>query len=291
MAPARSEHAAATPGSTPAEAKPRPQMAATNYDLSADLEFRDKELKAELGKHTATALAGGVFLLASPAGKRALAGPLDVTRRALEALFNGRFGKRPARAISVLLFPEARSYSAHCKRRYGRPCTSPYGFYVHTERRIVMNVGLGVGTLTHELVHPIVETDFPNAPTWLNEGIASLYEQFSMPRKGEIHGWKNWRHPRLIQGLRSKSERRIASPAALFSMSDATFRGDREDLNYATARYFCQWLDDKRLLWAFYQRYRDTHATDPSGVTAFTQVVGKSPKDVDAEWARWVHAL
>jgi len=39
-----------------------------------------------------------------------------------------------------------------------------------------MNAGLGLGTLTHELIHPIVETDFPRAPTWINEGIASLFE-------------------------------------------------------------------------------------------------------------------
>ncbi len=284
--------------SQPAASAPPPpallkevKSAAPAYNLAADLAAREKELKDELGKRTATALASEVFLLASPAGAGALSGPLDITRRALEALTNGRFGRRPARAISVLLFPEARSYSAHCQKRYARACTSPYGFYVHSERRIVMNVGLGVGTLTHELVHPLVEADFPQAPDWLNEGIASLYEQFSMPKKGEIYGWKNWRHPRLLQGLRSKQESSFATPAALFDMSDDTFRGEREDLNYATARYFCQWLDQKKLLWTFYARYRDTHATDPSGRSAFAHTFGKTPEEASPEWSRWVRAL
>jgi hypothetical protein len=285
-----------TPSAVPSTVPRTPPLTKVNaaaraYNLAADLAGREKELKDELGKRSATALAGEVFLLASPAGGGALSGPLDVTRRALEALTNGRFGRRPARAISVLLFPEARSYSAHCQKRYARACTSPYGFYVHSERRIVMNVGLGVGTLTHELVHPMVEADFPQAPDWLNEGIASLYEQFAMPKKGEIYGYKNWRHPRLLQGLRSKGEASQATPAALFVMSDDTFRGDREDLNYATARYFCQWLDQKGLLWSFYARYRDTYAADPSGRRAFTQTFGKAPEDTTAEWSRWVRAL
>ena len=36
-------------------------------------------------------------------------------------------------------------------------------------------------------------------PAWINEGIASLFEHFYFSAPGEIHGAKNWRHPRLIQ--------------------------------------------------------------------------------------------
>jgi hypothetical protein len=62
-------------------------------------------------------------------------------------------------------------------------------------------------------------------------------------------------------------------------------------LNYASARYFCQWLDQKNLLWPFYQRWRDSHADDPTGEKAFVAVVGKTPAEADAEWARWVQNL
>ena len=74
-------------------------------------------------------------------------------------------------------------------------------------------------------------------------------------------------------------------------MSDEVFRGELEDLNYASARYFCQWLDQKDLLWPFYQRWRDNHADDPTGEKAFLAVVGKSLPEADAEWARWVQNL
>ena len=35
----------------------------------------------------------------------------------------------------------------------------------------------GGGTLSHELTHALMEADFPNAPGWISEGLASLHEQ------------------------------------------------------------------------------------------------------------------
>jgi hypothetical protein len=67
--------------------------------------------------------------------------------------------------------------------------------------------------------------------------------------------------------------------------------GPLEDLNYATARYLCQWLDQKDLLRPFYQRWRDHVAGDPRGEKAFREVVGRSPADANADWVRWVERL
>jgi hypothetical protein len=154
-----------------------------------------------------------------------------------------------------------------------------------------MNAGPGLGTLTHELVHPLLETDFPGAPTWLNEGIASLFEAPVLPRPGEIHGTKNWRLPRLLAGLATRSERDEARLDHLFGMSDDTFRNEREKLHYATARYACQWLDERRMLWPFYRRWRDHATEDPTGERSFEEIVGKPPREVTEAWIGWVRAL
>lgn len=276
----------ATSSAAPAAPSPAPQP----YDLVADVATRRAVAGEELGKGTDTRVIERVFVVASPRGG-ALAGAEDVTRRALAAYFNGRFEKRPERAISVYLFPDAGRYHAFCKLRWQAKCDSPYGFYLSSERKIIMNVGPGLGTLTHELVHPLVEADFPNAPDWINEGIASLFEQFYLPKPGEIHGGKNWRHPRLMAALGSPKEKSYATLPALFAMDDAEFRGAREDLNYASARYLCQWLDERGLLWQFYSRFRDDYSQDPSGQRAFESVVGKTPTEANAEWTRWVRRL
>lgn len=277
----------------PASAAPRvePPIPAPAYDLGADIEVRRRQAIDDLGPRTDVQLVETTFVVAAPGGRGSLASAVDVTRHALEAYFNGRFSKRPERAISVYLFPNAGPYEAYCKKHDSAPCISPFGYYEHGDRHIIMNVGPGIGTLTHELIHPLVETDFPKAPDWINEGIASLFEHFYFSAPGEIHGGKNWRHPRLVQALRSEKERHYSSVPSIFALSDEEFRGEREDLNYASARFLCQWLDQKHLLWPFYQRWRDNYADDPSGSKSFEAVVGKTLAEADTEWSTWVLRL
>jgi len=266
-----------------------PDVHAATYDLTADVVARRTEAERELGPRTRVAVLEEVFVIADPRGH--LASTVATTERALRAYFNGRFGRKPEKAVSVYLFPSAKPYSDYCRRRWNADCISPYGFYLPSERRIVMNVGPGIGTLTHELVHPIIETDFPEAPDWLNEGVASLYEGFTMPRDGEIVGVKNWRHPRLLQALNSKSRRELAQLERLFGMPDTTFRGEDESLHYAMARYFCLWLERNGHLWAFYRAWRDDFAADPTGTKAFERAVGMTPAQLQKTWESWVRTL
>ena len=300
----RTGHMERPPSSPPPSAAPPPTAAppppaATAspapppYDLAADRERIRVQAQAELGDGTQTALAQGVFVLVAAPGwnKTALAASTDLTTRAIDAYYSGRFDKRPERAIGVYLFADAASYQAYCKARLGGECDSPFGMYHPDIKRIVMNAGPGLGTLTHELVHPIVEADFPRAPIWLNEGIASLFEAPVLPAKGEIHGIKNWRLPRLLEGMRAPAEQREARLDVLFGMSDDTFRDAEEKLHYATARYVCQWLDQEGWLWPFYRDWRDHFADDPTGEKTFAQVTKMTPAQANAPWTRWARAL
>jgi hypothetical protein len=234
-----------------------------------------------------------VFVVIGPPGWSgdAFAQSVGLIDRAMAGYLNGRFTRKPEAAISVYLFPNKPPYEAFCKKEYGDKCLSKFGFYRPSERDMVMNAGLGLGTLTHELVHPLVEVDFPSAPTWLNEGIASVFEQPIIPRSGEIHGGKNWRLPRLLEAMSSPKEKDEARLDKLFAMSDETFRDDAEEMHYALARYVCQWLDERGKLWPFYRKWRAASAEDPTGEKTFLEVVGVPPAQAHAEWAKWVRAL
>ncbi len=291
-APASSTQASASAKPTPesiVEAKDEAAAAPPPYDLAADLDARKVDLGARVGKKTKFEVVDDVFLIAAPSGQ--LGASAVVTKQALKAYFNGRFTHKPERAIAVLLFDQAPPYEAYCQSVWKKPCITPYGVYEPEIRTVIMNAGPGIGTLTHELVHPLVEADFPEAPTWINEGIASLYEAFNFPKPGEIRGNKNFRHPALLAALKSKKDRPYASLPTLFAMSDTDFRGPREGLNYAIARYFCQWMDSQNQLWPFYHSFRDHFATDPTGEKAFLEVMKKTPADLDETWAKWVRAL
>jgi len=263
------------------------------YDLVADEKARAKTAKEELGGRTATTVVSDIFVVICPPGWQGEACDRSVAlmRSSMAGYMNGRFTKKPARAISVYLFGEASAYEGFCKKKYDAACIAHYGFYQPADRYMVMNAGLGLGTLTHEIVHPLYEADFPGGPTWLNEGIASVFEAPSIPRTGEIHGVKNWRHPRIKRALLNSAELPKARLDALFGMSDESFRGSNEDLHYAQARYFCQWMDDHGKLWPFYHRWRDNHADDPTGEKSFKETMGIAPADAHDAWAKWVIGL
>jgi hypothetical protein len=155
-------------------------------------------------------------------------------------------------------------------------------------RDIVVNLGPGLPTLTHELVHPLVQTDFPRAPAWFEEGIASLFEKPVFDPPGELHGATNWRYDRLAAALATPAQQPKVHAQALFHMSDFVLDDFDRDLHYAMARMFCQWLDQRGQLWAFYRAWRDGVAGDQTGEKSFAQVTGLTPEEADAPWLEWV---
>jgi hypothetical protein len=248
-------------------------------------------IHAELGA-TVPTVTEAPFILAGPGWTLAsLHTVTDLVRRALDALYTGRFTTHPARPVAVYLFASAEPYERFCRSHLGEKCMSPFGFYRPDVRTIVMNAGPGIGTLTHEMVHPLVEADFPSAPTWIDEGLASLFEAPVLSRAGEIHGAKNWRLPRLRQAVTSAKEQGQATLTALFGMSDSTFRDDDESLHYAMARYACQWLDERGQLWTFYRTWRDHATDDPTGEKAFLAATGQTPAQATGAWQAWVRGL
>lgn len=266
-----------------------PYLVALTLTHAAFADDRRSEIAKDLGANAKVTEVEG-FLIAAPEPGD-LTGASSIAKRALRAFFNNRFQNRPTEPVLVYLFSSDRPYQQYCKKRWQEPCISSFGFYLGAEHRIVLNVGPGVGTLTHELVHPIVRADFPDAPTWIDEGLASLFEGFYLGPKNDIYGTKNWRLPRLKQALAHPTEKGEVGLGELFALSDEQFRGEKEDLHYAMARYFCLWLQTRGWLWGFYQAFRDGYASDKTGEKAFQKVTGKTLDEQNADWLRYVRQL
>src|SRR4029077_20064133 len=110
------------------------------------------------------------------------------------------FSQRPNKIIDIYLFHDADSYDSGVKLLTGEAPSPQDGFYEKQHEAMFMNIATGGGTLVHEIVHPFVEADLPNAPAWLNEGLGSLFEQ-SGEREGHIVGFPNWRLPGLKKAI------------------------------------------------------------------------------------------
>jgi hypothetical protein len=212
---------------------------------------------------------------------------------AAEAIANCYTKTAPDKPITILLFADEKSYRAAAERLFGDRKVSVYGYYKPSLRTMVMNIGTGGGTLVHELTHALVDFDFPAIPDWFNEGLASLHEQCRF--KADEHGIKgpfidglaNWRLPALQKAI---AEGRLRPLEALIGEDD--FRGRLEGLNYAQARYFCMYLQERGLLRTFYHTFRDGRKDDRLGLrTAKALFPDQSWDEVNAAFRRWAAGL
>ena len=86
------------------------------------------------------------------------------------------FAKDPPRPLVIYLFDGKDSYRAHAKKLFGEEPDTQFGYYSRAHGALIMNIATGGGTLVHEIVHPFMEANFPNSPTWFDEGMGSLFE-------------------------------------------------------------------------------------------------------------------
>jgi hypothetical protein len=221
------------------------------------------------------------FVVVGDGGDAALAERSRTVRWAADHLEADFFAKRPSRILDVYLFAGAASYEKGTIALTGEEPTTPYGFYSSANDALVMDISTGGGTLVHEIVHPYVEADFPDAPAWLNEGLGSLFEQ-SGEVDGHIVGRTNWRLAGLQRGIDRGD---VPSFAELTSMSDSEFYAEERGTNYAQARYLMYYLQEKGLLHTFYRSFRANRAKDPTGYATLVKTLGE--RDMDAFHARW----
>ena len=207
---------------------------------------------------------------------------------AVEHIKQDYFSSDPTAIIDIWLFKDKDSYEQNCRKLFRTDPGTPFGFYSSAHRALVMNISTGGGTLVHEIVHPFMESNFPECPSWFNEGLASLYEQ-SGERNGQIIGRTNWR----LRGLQLAIESdRLGSFEELCTTTRREFYDDPNGTNYAQARYLCYYLQENGLLRKFYRQFLDSADQDPGGYQTLQRVLGREDMDqFQREWEAYVMKL
>ncbi len=251
-----------------------------------DLEVRQAALEKKLEGQGFTVLVESGFVVIGDEGaakvKKRAAGFFRWTTGLLEKDF---FSKRPDKIIEVWLFKNEKTYRKGAKKFFNDEPETPYGYYSPEDDALIMNIGPGPGTLSHELVHPYMETNFPNVPSWFNEGLASLYEQ-PLEKNGHMWGGTNWRLPGLQKMIRDKTLPSIAT--MLKTTRDGFYEAPYD--SYAYARFLCQYLQDHGKLRAFYAKFlADTK--DRTGQAALEAVLGQDLATFEPVFRTWALAL
>ena len=204
-----------------------------------------------------------------------------------ECFYNDYFEKKPDEITTIFLFKDDETYRYWAKRLFEDTDLSRFGYYKPSKKTMLMNINTGGGTLVHELTHAFVRYDFPEIPSWFNEGLGSLYERCSMNNK-IILGHTNWRLPELQSAIASGT---YTSLDLLVNMSEDDFYGYESSLNYAQARYLCQYLQQKNLLKKFYKTFRDSYSRDNTGKTFLEEITKMKIDTLDEDFVKWVKSL
>src|SRR2546423_2366885 len=191
------------------------------------------------------------------------------------------FEKEPDEILDIWLFKDAESYNKHTKEIFNDTPGTPYGYFSHKHKALIMNIATGGGTLVHEIVHPFMYTNFPECPPWFNEGLGSLFEQ-SNERDGNIVGMTNWRLAGLQKAIKAGS---VPSFKELTAMTSGEFYNEDRGTNYAQARYLCYYLQEHGLLIEFYKQFVADQKQDPSGFNTLKQILKE--QDMDAFKKKW----
>lgn len=161
------------------------------------------------------------------------------------------------------------------------------GMYEHRPRRLVArDIG---SSLRHEFFHAYhfghMERLGQQHPLWLQEGLASLYEDYEFTADGSIRFLPNER-----QGIVKTQARagRLSPWGELFNMPANEFMRQSPRL-YPQVRSIFEYVADKGKLEDWYKAYVEGFERDRSGAKAFEKAFELPLASIEKNWRMWVH--
>lgn len=134
------------------------------------------------------------------------------------------------------------------------------GYYEPLDNSVMVcetSTPTALGTPRHEVAHAILHEDFLGIPSWLDEGVAALYER-TMPGNGPVpRPLDNWRLGLLLEDdLRTIAANR-PSTRQLLDPSCQSWSADYYPIAAAASRYWVWYLLDRGQLPVVYRALRD----------------------------------
>jgi len=196
-----------------------------------------------------------------------------------EHLLKAYFGKPPEEPVLVAIVRPA-----DAKEYLERP--EIRGMYLHSARRLVSrDAGQ---SLQHEFVHLLhfahMERTGQRHPVWIQEGIASLYEDYTLRADGSIEFHPNVRFNIARRQVTSKTWTRWKE---LVKLSGDAFMADAER-HYPQVRSMFEFFARERKLEAFYRELCRTSASDRDGSDAIERAFGAPLATVEERWSTWM---
>jgi hypothetical protein len=174
---------------------------------------------------------------------------------------------------------------------------------------VISNSSSATGTLKHELFHIIVKNEFPDIPVWLEEGLASLYEEshFVNDSLTGVPGWRGkvlkeeWSYRPTVKEILCMYPDEFdgfVKPDNISAEHFETINDVRQAAIYAMARYLMLYLqNESKKLNEIYFACRnidwDSVSSSPGDeyVRIFETVLQKNIQQTDKDFTKWFGTL
>ncbi|HEY2516825.1 MAG TPA: hypothetical protein VGI39_38405 [Polyangiaceae bacterium] len=234
----------------------------------------------------------GYLVWAAPTDNQATLDALAKGLDDFEAFLVGKLGaEHPAQRISVYLVGRGQAARDAAMALHGVNLPSDFiGYDARSDWSIVLVEDFGLGTAYHEATHLVLRTNFGNLPPWLDEGVASLYEQ-SRSSGADFIGLPNYRQALLKQ---------VSPPPALQDLLKMTWAevdsdgGSTLPVRYALARSWALYLQDKGRLAEVVRETRKSWQPlrrKETDVEVVERVLGQKLDAVENDFRGWLAAL
>jgi hypothetical protein len=210
-------------------------------------------------------------------------------RNTIDAMTNNFSDKLPKIVTPIYLFEDYDDYKEFVLNSYDIPehDISPYGFFKISKNVIVVRYVSWKGSILHEITHCFTRSDFPNMPSWFDEGFASLNEK-SIFKNGKLIPDFSLR---IISIRRALENNTYTSIEHLMRTDDQELYGGRTSFYYAQSRYLLMYLQKNGLLEAYYKKFRDTYSTDETGISQLEDILGKPLPEFEEEYVEYVKSF
>ena len=211
-------------------------------------------------------------------------------KQTIDAMTDDLLNKLPDRVTPVFLFSDFDTYKEFSVKTFGieENDLSPYGYYKISKNAIAVKYYKWKGSITHEITHSLIQYDFPDMPSWLNEGLASLHEKYEY-KDGRMYGAFSWRIVALKRAL--DRETYTGLKKLMKTNDEELYDEGRTSFYYAQARYLLMMIQQQGLLKKYYKLFRDTYEEDNTGITQLERVTGEPLEKIDKELVDYINSF
>ncbi len=210
-------------------------------------------------------------------------------RNTVSSMEENFVSKTPVDATPIFLFANFEKYKEFVLKNFEieESDISPYGFFKISKNAIVVRYVSWKGSISHEVTHKFTRRDFPDMPSWFDEGFASLNEKSTF-KNGVLIGDFSFR---IIPLRRAIKENTYTGLENLMETDDDEMYGKRTSFYYAQSRYLLMFLQQQGLLTDYYKQFRDSYNTDKSGISQLEKITGRPISQLDKELLEFIKSF